>query len=270
MTDNSTMFNPIVKNLTTIPNLLIITIPIYILGLYATYHFFTDFTTTKLIYFVLGYFFFNIIGVTAGLHRYFSHKSFKASKWKERLMLLAATTAGQGQPLFWVALHRGYHHKFADKEEDPHSPIHGFWHSFFLWMFRLKAESISLKSSFELIRNKDVMFCSKRYREIFLIFHAGVALISLEAFLYFSMMACCISLVTYNLTNSINHYRSLGYTNFQTRDNSTNVPCIWPVVLGECWHNNHHARPGEYYFGQKWWELDPAGFFIKLFKNNEK
>jgi stearoyl-CoA desaturase (delta-9 desaturase) len=58
-----------------------------------------------------------------------------------------------------------------------------------------------------------------------------------------------------------------GYSNFNTRDNSKNVLWIWPLVLGECWHNNHHGRPGNYHFGIKWWELDPAGVFIRVFKD---
>jgi stearoyl-CoA desaturase (delta-9 desaturase) len=233
--------------------------------------FITDFSYDKLVFFIIGYIFFNIMGVTAGLHRYFCHKSFKINKWKERLLLLAATTAGQGQPIFWVALHRGYHHRFADMPEDPHSPVHGFWHSVFLWKFRLKPDAISLKPAFELIRNKDVMFFSKHYRSIFLLFHGLILLISFDLFLYFSMLSIFITLITYNLTNSLNHIRSLGYANFKTKDNSTNVPWLWPIVLGECWHNNHHGRPGSSHFGSKvsgkWWEIDPAGFFIELYKD---
>jgi stearoyl-CoA desaturase (delta-9 desaturase) len=99
-------------------------------------------------------------------------------------------------------------------------------------------------------------------------------LISWEFFLYFSMLGSFVTLVTYNLTNSLNHYKKLGYTNFPTRDNSTNVPWLFPLVLGECWHNNHHARPGSSHFGSvvsgKWWEFDPSGTFIKIFQDSPK
>jgi stearoyl-CoA desaturase (delta-9 desaturase) len=84
------------------------------------------------------------------------------------------------------------------------------------------------------------------------------------------MLPTFITIFTYNITNSANHTSFLGYTNFQTRDNSVNAPWLWPFVLGECWHNNHHARAGNYSFKQKWWEFDPAGAFIKIFKNGEK
>jgi stearoyl-CoA desaturase (delta-9 desaturase) len=61
--------------------------------------------------------------------------------------------------------------------------------------------------------------------------------------------------------------RSLGYKNFQTKDNSVNVPWIWPLVLGECWHNNHHGKPGAWYFGERWWELDPSALFIWMYRD---
>ncbi len=98
------MFNPILKNLRENPNLLTITIPIIIIGLFASYTLFTDFTWHKLLLVSLGYVFINMIGVTAGLHRYFSHKSFKASRWKEIVMLYASNLSGQGSPVVYAIL----------------------------------------------------------------------------------------------------------------------------------------------------------------------
>lgn len=265
------LFNPILQNLKEIPNLSIITIPTILLGLYACFNFVTDFTLLKLAYFILGYFVINMIGVTAGLHRYFSHKSFKVGKWKELVLLIASTLSGQGSPIWWVALHRGAHHRKSDTELDPHSPVHGFWHSSFLWMFRIKPDAVQFRYAVDLLRNKQVIWFSTHYTKIWLALNLMFLLISWDFFLYFSMMGSFITLVTYNLTNSLNHYSKLGYTNFATRDNSTNVPWLFPLVLGECWHNNHHARPGASHFGSdvsgKWWEFDPSGQFIKVFQD---
>jgi len=270
MINYNNQFIPIRKNLFLTDNLIFITTPIWIIGMIAAYLFVTDFTVYKLALACGGYFFFNILGITAGYHRYFCHKSFKVGKWKERLLLLAGTLAAQGPVIFWVALHRGYHHKNADTEKDPHSPIHGFWHSFILWMYRLSPEAVSLKYSVDWLKHKDVMFMSKHYKTIVLTFWAISALISIEFFLFFVMLPTMITIVTYNITNSATHIQSLGYKNFDTRDHSTNAPWLWPLVLGECWHNNHHGRAGDYYFGQKWWELDPAGLFIKAYKDGDK
>ena len=269
MINNNEMFISIKDNLRLTPNLLLITTPMLVLGSLCLYWLITDFTWLKLAYFAAGYFFFNIIGITAGFHRYFSHKSFKVTKWKERLMMIAGTLAAQGPLIYWVALHRGYHHRHADGEQDPHSPVHGIMHSFVLWMYRLSPTAIGMKTSVDLLRNKEAMFVSKHYVQLVLCFWLLTAAISIEFFLFAVMLPTFITLLTYNITNCANHIQSLGYKNFTTRDSSVNAPWLWPFVLGECWHNNHHGRAGNYYFGQKWWEIDPAGLFIKVFRNAE-
>jgi stearoyl-CoA desaturase (delta-9 desaturase) len=263
------MFNPIIKNLKEIPNLILITIPMIFFGMFGIYDFFVNYENIKLVYFILGYILINIIGVTAGLHRYFSHRSFKAKKWKEWLMLYGATLAGQGSPVWWVSLHRGYHHKSSDTEKDPHSPIHGKIHSFILWMFRINPESISFKYSTDLLRNKDVIWFSSHYAKIWLLSNLFFILISWEFFLFFSMVPALVTLITYNITNCINHIPGAGYRNFQTKENSQNVFWLFPFVLGECWHNNHHGKPGASHFKKNWWEFDPAGVFIKIFKDRK-
>ena len=37
-------------------------------------------------------------------------------------------------------------------------------------------------------------------------------------------------------------------------------------VWGEGWHNNHHANPNDWRFGQKWWQIDVAGYLIRMVK----
>ena len=70
----------------------------------------------------VGFYFFTLLGVTVGYHRYFTHGSFKA----ERPLRLGAggrrrRMAIQGPVVQWVADHRR-HHAFSDREGDPHSP----------------------------------------------------------------------------------------------------------------------------------------------------
>lgn len=260
------MFNPIIKNLKENLTLLIITIPTIILGFYSLINLFFNFNWILIWYFLMGYFFINIIGVTAGLHRYFSHKSFKTNKLFEIIMLYASNLSGQGSVIWWVALHRGYHHRNSDTTKDYHSPIYGFWHSFILWIFRINHNSVSFRYAVDVLKNKEAIWFSTHYTKIWLLSNILFALIDWNFFLYFSIMASFITLITYNITNSLNHNSKLGYKNFETKDKSINSPWLFPLVLGECWHNNHHARPGNHYFGIKWWEFDPAGLFIKIIK----
>lgn len=57
-----------------------------------------------------------------GIHRYFSHNSFKTTKFKEKVLRLFAFMAGQGPIISWATVHR-IHHKYADTINDPHSPL---------------------------------------------------------------------------------------------------------------------------------------------------
>lgn len=269
------MFRPIYKNLLELPILAGVVLPILFVGTYAGYTLITNFQWINLLLTAIGYFVFMIMGITIGYHRYFCHKSFVlTSKWKERFLLFAGSMAGQGSPIFWTMIHRGYHHRYPDSDNDPHSPIHGFWNSFILWMFKLDKETISPKYAVELSRNKEIMFVHEHYVKLFIGFNLLLLVLSPSLFLYFSMLPCLITLLSYNITNCFNHLEGVGgYKNFPTKDNSHNVPWLFPFVLGECWHNNHHGRPGSSHFGSgasgNWWEFDPAGFVIKFYRDAE-
>jgi stearoyl-CoA desaturase (delta-9 desaturase) len=266
------MFRPIYKNLIEVPILLGVVVPMIIIGSYAGYTLVTDFQWSNFFLTLVGYFVFMIMGITVGYHRYFCHNSFVLNnKWKRRFLLFAGSMAGQGSPIFWTIVHRGYHHRAPDTETDPHSPIHGMWNSFILWMFKLDGSQLKPKYAVDLIRDKEIVFVHDHYVKLFLSFNLILFLISPSIFLYFSMLPCLITLFSYNLTNCLNHMEKLGYTNFATKDASQNVPFLFPLVLGECWHNNHHGKPRSSHFGSgasgKWWELDPAGDIIKLYKD---
>src|SRR5690349_2875245 len=63
--------------------------------------------------------------ITAGYHRYFSHRTYRLARVPQFLMAFGGTTAAQKGPLWWASHHRD-HHRFSDTEEDVHSPQKGF------------------------------------------------------------------------------------------------------------------------------------------------
>ena len=64
----------------------------------------------------------SMMGVTLGYHRYFTHRSFRASSPLVVILGIAALLSGQGKLKHWVARHR-LHHRYADSIYDPHSPF---------------------------------------------------------------------------------------------------------------------------------------------------
>src|SRR5437660_1466401 len=58
-----------------------------------------------------------MFGVTAGYHRYFSHRSYKTGRLFQFLLALLGTTCTQKGVLWWAAHHRD-HHRYSDEPED--------------------------------------------------------------------------------------------------------------------------------------------------------
>jgi stearoyl-CoA desaturase (delta-9 desaturase) len=203
-----------------------------------------------------------MLGVSAGYHRLFSHKGFAVNRPTKLLLLWFGILAGQGSPVFWIGIHRGYHHRYADREGDAHSPRDGFWHSYILWMF--KRDSMSIRSVVDLLQDPDMVFAHKHYIKILWITNLLVALISVDLWIYLLAFPAFITLHSFLIQTSVTHLHWSGYRNYNVKDDSVNVPWLFPIILGEAWHNNHHGEGRNPNFGRRWWELDPTYWLIKL------
>jgi len=241
-------------------------IPMQLIGVLAIFNILTNNTPQWwLVLSIIGYVCITLLGISIGYHRYISHKSFQTNIITKRLLIYLGILGGQGSPIFWAGVHRGYHHKCADKEGDPHSPKDGFWHSYMGWMF--KKHTLSLKSLPDLIKDKDIVFAHKHYIKILWISHIGLALIDFDIWLYLLGFPAFIALHTFLFTTSFTHYKRLGYRNYGSKDNSVNCPWLFPLILGEAWHNNHHGDSRNPNFGHVLkWEIDPSYWLIKLIR----
>ena len=103
-------------------------------------------STTAVIVAVALYFI-RMFAITAFYHRYFSHRTFKTSRWGQFLFAVLGNTAVQKGPLWWAAHHRD-HHRYSDKDGDIHSPHRqGLYWSHVGWItsranFRTKLENV--------------------------------------------------------------------------------------------------------------------------------
>lgn len=266
-----TSVKQVVKNTLKFSNLWGSIVPLNILGIYCFYNIFTGQAPSWWVFgLLIGYFLLSIVGISIGYHRLFSHKSFNTHPFIKKIILFCGLMAGQGSPIFWIGIHRGYHHRYSDKSSDAHSPKDGFWHSYMLWMFKRDSTSLwglAPRSIIDLIKDSTMVFCHKNYIKIFLLVHALVALVSIDIWLYCLVFPTFITLHSYCLQTSLTHYKTLGYKNYPTKDNSVNVPWLFPIVLGEAWHNNHHGEGRNPNFGGRhWWEFDPTYFLIRLIR----
>lgn len=203
------------------------------------------------------------IGVEVGIHRLFSHQAFTTPRWVEVMLMYLGTIAGQGPISFWVIIHKGYHHPKADTEDDPHSPIHGFWQSYIGWMLTKDPAGYSPRSSIHLLRDPAQRTFQYWYYPI--IYGTVVCLYLVSPYLagaYFMASALCLH---QNLmVNWLCHKGTIGYKSYPNSSNARNLPWLSPITWGLSLHNNHHHDPGSYTLSRKWWELDPASWVIKL------
>ncbi len=256
------------KNILKQPNLWGAVIPLQILGFYSIINLFiSEVSYYSILYFIVGLILIELLGVSIGLHRWASHKSFEVNKLVKPIMMYFSCLACQGSAIFWATIHRSYHHRFSDSDKDPHAFKDGFWHSYILWMFKIEEGNFNTKRILDLLNDKTVVFFHKFYIPILWISNIIFYLIDTNLWLYGLILPAFITFQKFGLQTSIVHFRKLGYRNFETGDDSVNIPWLFPITFGEAWHNNHHAQPmSSRIGGVKWWEFDPAYWIICLIK----
>jgi stearoyl-CoA desaturase (Delta-9 desaturase) len=196
-----------------------------------------------------------MFGITAGFHRYFSHRSYKTSRVGQFLLGWLCETSAQRGILWWAAKHR-HHHRHSDTEEDVHSPRHrGFWYSHWGWIFSPKHEKTDLAAVPDWTRYPELLWLERHpYVPAF------VLALSCWAFAGWSGLVVGFfwsTVLLYHGTffiNSLAHV--VGRQRYLTGDDSRNNWWLAVITLGEGWHNNHHHYMSSANQGFYWWEID--------------
>ena len=202
------------------------------------------------------------LGVGIGLHRYFSHRSFKTSRVFQFILGLwcAATFT---DPIGFAGKHR-LHHRHSDTGSDPHGPRSGFWHC---WFGSLLDEGYTDSEVVGVARDL------AKYPELMLLhrfFWIPGAALALVVYIVggFPLLAlgyCAPLALLVNLTSSVNYFCHVaGTRRYPTRDDSRNNALVALLTFGEGWHNNHHYYPTAARAGFLWWQLDPLYWCIRL------
>jgi len=225
--------------------------------------FFADFSAVWIATAAVCYYLYSSVGVSMMMHRFWTHKGFEFSnKIVQKIFTLIAILAGRGSPLAWVYIHR-LHHAHSDTVDDPHSPkFVGFR---FFGLKSTKVENIKLFVIKDLM-TKEHIFINDWYIAFIIVWAAILASIDLNLFYFVWALPVFVNQMTQDLFNYFAHVS--GYRNTETKDTSHNVSWLWPFILGEAWHNNHHASPKSADFKVKWWELDPVHYLVRLVKTN--
>lgn len=196
-----------------------------------------------------------MFGVTAGYHRYFSHRSYRLGRVPQFLLAVLAQTSGQKGVLWWAAHHRR-HHRHSDAEADVHSPARrGFWWAHAGWILANDFDSYDPRQVSDLRRYPELVWLDRYHWLPTAAF--GAAVLAAGGWPAFLWMYVAATVVLYHCTFAINSLAHVfGTRRFATGDDSRNNFLLALVTLGEGWHNNHHFSMGSCRQGLEWWEID--------------
>jgi stearoyl-CoA desaturase (delta-9 desaturase) len=209
----------------------------------------------ELVILAIASYYLRMLAITAGYHRYFSHRSYKTGRVFQFLLAVFAMTSAQKGVLWWAAHHR-HHHRHSDQENDRHSPVQrGFWYSHVGWLLTNEYD----RTEFAIV--KDLV----KYPELRLLNRFHYVPPFLYALLIYMVWGFpglvwgffISTTVLYHCTffiNSLTHI--VGRVRYDSRDGSRNSFILAILCCGEGWHNNHHYYQSSVNQGWRWWEVD--------------
>lgn len=200
--------------------------------------------------------------ITAGYHRYFSHRAYKTSRVFQFILALGGSMAAQKGALWWASHHR-LHHRFSDTERDIHSPQKGFWWSHMGWILCDKYKDTDYDLIKDFAKYPELVWLNKHD-------WVGPWLLGIASYLIAGWPGLIIgffgsTVLLWHATftvNSLNHV--FGRRRYVTTDTSRNSAILALWTMGEGWHNNHHYYAAAARNGFFWWEYDVSYTILKV------
>jgi len=201
-------------------------------------------------------------GITAGAHRLWAHRAYKATPALKVFLLVANSMAGENSVYTWSRDHR-LHHKCSETQADPHNANRGFFFSHMGWLMVRKHPAVmkagkTINMS-DLEADSLLMFQHRHYLKCFLM--AGFVLPTIIPNLlwgesltnaYFMAVVRYVSVLHFTwLVNSAAHM--FGMKPYDESIGPSENRLVSLLALGEGFHNYHHTFPYDY--GTSEWGL---------------
>ena len=225
----------------------------------------------------VGLYVVRMFAITGIYHRYFSHRTYRTSRWMQFVFALLGASSAQRGPLWWAAHHRS-HHKFSDMQPDPHSPIrHGFWRSHIGWFMTNRHFLTDYRRIHDFARFPELRWLNRF--DVIVPIILAVTLYFVGRVLHYAAPSLGVTgwqlvvwgfvvstIMLFHATASINSLAHLiGRRRYDTGDDSRNNFILALITLGEGWHNNHHKFRSCTRQGFYWWEIDLTYYALKFF-----
>ncbi len=208
------------------------------------------------------------ISICAGYHRFFSHKSYEASRPVQIFFAIFGALAAQNSILWWSSSHR-VHHKHVDRDWDPYNIRRGLWWAHIFWIFyKNEAMDTSFENAKDLMANPVVMWQHRWHKVILVLAGFGIPTLigamfgnPLAGLLWGGFLRIMIIHHTTFFVNSLAH--ALGEPLYNSEVSARDNWLVALLTLGEGYHCFHHRFPADFRNGIRWYHWDPAKWFIR-------
>jgi len=218
--------------------------------------------------------FMSATGITAGAHRLFSHKSYKAKYPLKVILMIFNCVSFQNDIIEWARDHR-VHHKYSETDADPHNAVRGFFFAHIGWLLVKKHQDVKDKGKgidmSDLTSDPLLMFQRRHYKTLVLIFSfiipTFVPLLWGETlFVSFYTAALLRYAVSLNFTWCVNSVAHMWGNRPYDQHISPRQSVFTAIgAFGEGWHNYHHTFPYDYRTSEFPYTLNPTSLFIDFF-----
>ncbi|KAF8601871.1 delta 9-fatty acid desaturase protein [Ceratobasidium sp. AG-I] len=235
--------------------------------LLSLYGAFTTSLQWKTAAFAVFWYFVTGLGITAGYHRLWAHRSYNASKPLEYFLAMTSAGAVQGSIKWWARGHRA-HHRYTDTELDPYNAHLGFFWSHVGWIMFKPRRRPGVADVSDLAQNKIVQWQHKWFLHLILVMGFGLPTLIpgylwsdwRGGFFYAGAARLCFVHHSTFCVNSLAHW--LGETPFDDKHTPKDHLVTALVTIGEGYHNFHHQFPMDYRNAIRWYQYDPTKWFI--------
>ena len=206
--------------------------------------------------------------ISAGYHRLFSHRAYKAQAAWRALMLFFGAASFENSALKWSSDHRIHHRHVDDLEKDPYAIGKGFGWAHWGWV--MKGPDIPLQGVEDLKKDPMVVF---QHEHIFLVgalaasipLWIGLATGNFWGHLVVGLLVRIV--LTHHTTFLINSAAHVFGSRPYTEENSARDNWLLaPLTYGEGYHNFHHMWQWDYRNGAKWWQYDSTKWILNALR----
>lgn len=228
---------------------------LHLAAIYGLYLVFTSAKWTTVL-FAFSLYLSSGLGVTAGAHRLWAHRSYKA-KWPlELFLMLMNTLAFQDAAIDWARDHR-LHHKYSETNADPHNAKRGFFFAHVGWLLCRKHPDISARGKgidLSDLKNNPILSFQKRHYKVLMPLMCFVLPTVIPVYLWgetwsnaYFVPTILRYVVTLNATWLVNSAAHLfGNKPYDRFINPAENKAVAVTAFGEGWHNYHHVFPWDY------------------------